>query len=909
LQQRQRADDAVTQPLGEARRLLDEARQATSLEDLAKFAQARAAARRAGELARSGNASTALRVQAVDMARLAEEETEAAERDQTLLETLLEVRGPREGPQVRTDDMGIVVLAEPSAEEQFRAAFQSWDPTFNVDTVDLADLVMRLKRRPPAVLAHVVAALDEWAMERWRAAPQADWRRVVDLAAALQQLGESHQELRALITQGTLAQEKALGMLAMALRPVPMPFDVGLMGQRTRLRRIAAETDARSAPVLRVLTLTRALNEAGESSLAVAILRDALRARPKEVVAHATLGRLLAAQRRWQEAIESFAVARALPPHLGESLADALVRNNRVSEGLSLYQQLVMEQPANPWLRLRHGLALIDQGRYKEAEAEYRKALRLKPDYPEAHTNLGAALNYQGRHKEGEAAHREALRLRPDLVTAHANLGAALNYQGRHKEGEAACRAAIRLNPDYAEAHNNLGNALNSQGQHREGEAAYRNALRLQPDLPSVHNNLGVALNEQGRHKEAEVACRAAIRLQPDFPLAHNNLGNALYCLGRYAEAEAAFREALRLRPDFAEAHSNLGAALNELGRYTDAEAACREALRLRPDLPNAHCNLGLVLNSLTRYTDAEAACREALRLKPDYPEAHTNLGNALARLGRHKEGEAAYREALRLRPDFAMTHNNLGALLIGQGQYKDAEAACREALRVRPDFPLALANLGLALQAQGRFVEALQSLRRAQELGGKLPGSPVLVERIRRCERFVELDRKLPAVLKGEVEPASPVECLQLAKLCQIPAKSLYVTASRLYAEAFAANPKLADDLIQQFRYDAACSACLAAAEKGEDARLLPDKVIVMLRWQVLGWLRADLALYDKLAERDDTKQVVRQRLAHWQMDHDLSSVRDKQELAKLPDGDRPEWQRLWEDVAIVLRKSENKK
>ena len=81
------------------------------------------------------------------------------------------------------------------------------------------------------------------------------------------------------------------------------------------------------------------------------------------------------------------------------------------------------------------------------------------------------------------------------------------------------------------------------------------------------------------------------------------------------------------------------------------------------------------------------------------------------------------------------------------------------------------------------------------------------------------------------------------------------------------------------------------------------------MLRRQALGWLRADLAQYTKLAEQDAAKQAVRQRLGHWQQDPDLASIRDKEGLAALPDLERPEWQRLWEDVATVLRKAAEKK
>src|SRR5262249_23086707 len=162
--------------------------------------------------------------------------------------------------------------------------------------------------------------LDEWTLERRRSKPAADWRRVADLAAALEEPDASHRELRALVTEGALGREKALGMLAMALRPVPIPLDVGLTGGRAGLRPMVAEADVTRMPVPRVLTLTRALNEAGDFGLAVDLLRQAVRARPKEVVFHHTLGRMMAAQKRWPEAVECFAVVRAMRTQSGESL-------------------------------------------------------------------------------------------------------------------------------------------------------------------------------------------------------------------------------------------------------------------------------------------------------------------------------------------------------------------------------------------------------------------------------------------------------------------------------------------------------------------------------------------------------------------------------------------------------------
>jgi hypothetical protein len=102
----------------------------------------------------------------------------------------------------------------------------------------------------------------------------------------------------------------------------------------------------------------------------------------------------------------------------------------------------------------------------------------------------------------------------------------------------------------------------------------------------------------------------------------------------------------------------------------------------------------------------------------------------------------------------------------------------------------------------------------------------------------------------------------------------------------------------------NAACSAALAAAGQGEDARLLPDKAVTMFRRWALDWLRADLTAYAKLASQNNpaVKQVIQQRLVYWQRDPDLASVREPQALDRLPDNENAAWQALWRDVDELL-------
>src|SRR5262249_50925331 len=141
--------------------------------------------------------------------------------------------------------------------------------------------------------------------------------------------------------------------------------------------------------------------------------------------------------------------------------------------------------------------------------------------------------------------------------------------------------------------------------------------------------------------------------------------------------------------------------------------------------------------------------------------------------------------------------------------------------------------------------------------------------QEVRTLERLVELDGKLSAVRRGEAQPADAAERINLALLCGADYKRLYATAARFYAEAFDRDPKLADDLRNQHRYNAACAAALAGCGQGKDADKLDDRERARLRKQALDWLRADLAHWAqqaaKTSDHPGERERMRQALKHW--------------------------------------------
>jgi hypothetical protein len=210
-------------------------------------------------------------------------------------------------------------------------------------------------------------------------------------------------------------------------------------------------------------------------------------------------------------------------------------------------------------------------------------------------------------------------------------------------------------------------------------------------------------------------------------------------------------------------------------------------------------------------------------------------------------------------------------------------------------------------LRQQGRFEEALAHFKRAHELGSKQPGWHYLsAQHVRETERFIALDRKLPAILKGQEQPADAAERLDLARLC-VKCKKLPRAAACFFADAFAADPRLAADLGSSNRFDAACAASLAAAGRGEDAIDLAEGERARIRRLALDWLRADLTAWAKVldAAKAEARPIVRQKLRHWRQDPDLPSLRDNAALDNLPAAERDAWHRLWADVGALLQRA----
>jgi tetratricopeptide (TPR) repeat protein len=593
---------------------------------------------------------------------------------------------------------------------------------------------------------------------------------------------------------------------------------------------------------------------------------------------------ILSRDHREIEQLLSAAVINNVPPAMigtiSRTLATpgGLVTTDASNQVIEFLRRAQARYPADFWINHNLAFALMElkPPRPEEAVGFYRAAVAIRPESPGVHLNLGSALRNMGRLDEAIEAFRKAIDLKVDYAVAHGSLGAALRDKRMLDEAIAECRRAIDLKPDYAEAYYNLGVTFYDKGLLDEAIADFRKAIDLKPSFVLAHRGLAAVLKDKGRFDEAITEYLRAIDFKPDFASAHNDLGIALRAKGLLDDAMARHQKAIKLDPALVEAHNALGTVLIMKGMRAEAISSFRRALELKPDFVAAHDNLGLVYLGEGKLDEAIAEFRKAIEFKPNYAPAHNNLGSALVTKERLSEAITAFQKAVEFNPDYALAHFNLGTVFL----------------------------------RQGRFAEALSALNRGHELGLKSPGwKRPSAERVRKAKMLLALDAKLPQILKDEVKAADVNEQLALAQMCR-EYKRLYFTAVRFYNDAFAAQPKFVDDLQQEPRYTASRAAALAGCGQGQDADQTDVKERFRLRRQALDWLRADLAAYRQLLEKepDKARPLVVERMAHRQQDTDFAGVRGTEALAELPDAERAEWTKLWQDVAALGKQAAGK-
>ncbi|HYO25259.1 MAG TPA: tetratricopeptide repeat protein, partial [Lacipirellulaceae bacterium] len=314
-------------------------------------------------------------------------------------------------------------------------------------------------------------------------------------------------------------------------------------------------------------------------------------------------------------------------------------------------------------------------------------------------------------------------------------IAAERQYDGKPRAvRDAQQRAAlITLTPGVPEAAMLASQDASARGDKAKAVAQARLAARARPGSHRSQAELAWALLEVREYAEARTAIEAALAIAPDSWDYQCDLGEICERLGDDEDAEAAYRRALQLGAQEQEPWLRWSDFLLRRTRTEEAAAAVDSLLALDPQGAEGSYRLGLVQLHRGDARAAVAPLRRAVAKDPRHFQAWLQLGDALMALGKSEPAARAYQRAVELRPEVSVAWVCWADSLLQSGLTGEAETTLRSGLAATPDSPELCLTLGLLLQQSGRAEEAAHLLRRAEELGLRVPAEQSEVDRADR--------------------------------------------------------------------------------------------------------------------------------------------------------------------------------
>jgi cellulose synthase operon protein C len=440
------------------------------------------------------------------------------------------------------------------------------------------------------------------------------------------------------------------------------------------------------------------LNE-GQTDQAAALDADMLKQSPNDVLARTDQGRLLMAQGKVSDAVNTLQIVSsqaAASPEAHYYLAMAYLQSNNPAQANSELQQALAQAnnaktvDASNIARLALGRLVqlnLGQGKYSVAQLYAQELVKDTPASPLAHMLLGDALWNLGQAKNAEQEYTTAQKLAPTDPSVEASVAMFYARERKLPEAESQLKSAMQASPSslavlnaYAdvlvsEKKTQQANALASQfvtknpndaGGHFVMARLYlldkndagalsetKECLRLDPKNVDAYLQLGQIYQNQGNNAAAVQAYLQGSQLSPSSAPILTKIGDLYSSEGNVSNAIEEYQKALNIDPTFAIAANNLAWVYAEQGQNLDvALGLAQKAKAEEPNAPSISDTLAWVMFRKGDYAGAVPLLQECIRKVPNDAQFHYHLGMALVSDGKKSAGKTELQAALQMKLD-----------------------------------------------------------------------------------------------------------------------------------------------------------------------------------------------------------------------------------------------------------------
>ena len=298
----------------------------------------------------------------------------------------------------------------------------------------------------------------------------------------------------------------------------------------------------------------------------------------------------------------------------------------------------------------------------------------------------------------------------------------------------AVFRKALALAPGDASVLTSAADYFAASQQMQEAIPLYLRVLELQPNDSNAREKLATGFMLTNQRAKAIAMLQEIIQQHPEKYQSYELLGRVLEedakalaeadkpeaAKAEYAKAAANFEQSLLINSAQPDNYVHLAELL--LGQLRDNDRAVRllqEARRHFPDAPQMTYLLAVALREAKHYQEAVATFEEALHESESGDQETVNgrfffeYGAAAERAGLYEKAAGLFKRSIELDPtDSAQAYNYLGFMWADQNVHLDeAEDYIKRALAAEPENGAYLDSLGWLHYRQGKYEQALAEL------------------------------------------------------------------------------------------------------------------------------------------------------------------------------------------------------
>ena len=471
---------------------------------------------------------------------------------------------------------------------------------------------------------------------------------------------------------------------------------------------------------------------------------ELLEGHPEHVQSWIMLGRIEAAAKQSQAAIDAFGKALELSPRQPTALlgrAQVRLTENQLDAAEADIELLHKVAPSSAQANHLLGFLRFRQGRFDDAAVAYHDALRADSDFDPAIIWLGLTHYAQHDYEQAIQQFSRFLQKHPDAVRVKVLLALSQAQVGGNDAAVKTLRQLQGLDIEDPKVLAAIGQAALSAGDSAAGRQYFEQAVARAPDRATLRMALANVLLQTGETQQAIEELDIASQLDEEDIRADVVLVRTLIAKRRLEQALQAIDRVAAKAPESDLPHVLRGLVF----LLDDRRDAAREAFELavRKDRSSIGGHHGLAVLD-TRAKDIAAAnnhYRAVLEARPGHLQTELALSSLAARAGDRAKALGWLEQAAKDNPQSAIAAGLYARQLLAQGKTRQAQLATGKALRANPDHVGLRYIRGVALLAQGKsraaanvyqelidthpdFIPSRVQLARAREQTGDTDGA-----------------------------------------------------------------------------------------------------------------------------------------------------------------------------------------